>query len=66
MTETKRNKSKGTRILSCVCDHPAQDRLHGRGFRVFNHAPGKGGINPNRFRCTVCNQSREHYEKDSK
>ena len=39
-------------ILTCSCDHAAQDRIHGQGRRVHNFTKdGSGGI---MWRCTVC------------
>jgi hypothetical protein len=38
-------------ILSCSCQHEVQDKLHGKGKRVFNPMgmQGKSG-----YRCSVC------------
>lgn len=47
-----------TRTIPCVCDNPYQDKLYGRGNRLFNHAPSKQ-TKPNRYRCTVCKAERE-------
>lgn len=34
-------------ILTCICQHPAQDTLHGKQRRVHNRTK-------NGYRCTVC------------
>ena len=39
---------------SCTCKHDSQDKLHGKGIRIFNAAFGKGGAFRDRYRCTVC------------
>ena len=44
-------------ILKCVCHHDAQDKLHGKGMRVFNRIRPKE--RDNRFRCTVCLRERD-------
>jgi hypothetical protein len=42
-------------ILICSCDHPFQDKKHGRKRRVMNPlGPGKA----NEFRCTVCGKTK--------
>jgi hypothetical protein len=42
-------------ILICNCDHPFQDKKHGRKRRVMNPlGPGKA----NEFRCTICGKTR--------
>ncbi|MFH1480768.1 MAG: hypothetical protein ABIG67_05845 [Pseudomonadota bacterium] len=47
-----------TRVMQCRCEHEYQDRVYGKGMRLFNNAPAKGA-HPNRYRCTVCGQERE-------
>ena len=42
-----------TKIGHCDCSHEYQDKIYGKGMRVFNNAPSKGS-NPKRYRCTVC------------
>lgn len=34
-------------VMNCSCDHQSQDKIHGKGKRVFNKTMGG-------FRCTVC------------
>lgn len=53
----------GTIVLPCVCENAYQDAAHGLGRRVFNHAPGSGGKTPSRWRCTVCNQTRDYVKE---
>lgn len=44
-----------TKVCPCFCAHPFQDQVYGKGMRLHNQAPGKGGKQtPNRYRCTVC------------
>lgn len=38
----------GAVIHTCTCQHVGQDRLHGKGMRVFNIRKNGDGI------CTVC------------
>lgn len=46
-----------SKILRCKCVHEAQDKLHGKGNRVFN----AGGKNKETtFTCTVCSSSQEN------
>jgi len=40
-------------IARCGCRHPAQDKLHGEGCRVFNPCKVSVGGKPG-MRCTVC------------
>ncbi len=40
-------------ISNCTCEHEAQDRIHGKGKRVFNSTL-KGKAGPTVYRCTVC------------
>lgn len=63
---SKATKSQGgTVILPCICEDTYQDTKYGGGRRVFNHAPGSGGKSPNRWRCTKCNQTREHTKENN-
>jgi hypothetical protein len=45
-------------IKLCTCEHKGQDRLHGRGMRVFNECKGQAGRADDgerkALRCTVC------------
>ena len=36
-------------IMKCSCKHKQQDKLHGKGNRVFNKT-----MKLNTYRCTVC------------
>lgn len=38
-------------ILTCVCVHESQDKLHGKQQRVFNRTRKESGTV---YRCTVC------------
>lgn len=40
-------KGPKTKILPCICQHKAQDELHGKGNRVYNKTTSQ-------YRCTVC------------
>lgn len=40
-------------VLSCTCEHRAQDRLYGKGKRLFNERAADQK-NSRSFRCTVC------------
>jgi len=40
------------KILECDCNNGYQDRLHGRGKRLFNRGKAKNGKVP--FYCTCC------------
>jgi hypothetical protein len=43
--------------LKCTCYHPAQDKFHGKGWRVHNAmARTSSG---QKYRCTVCKNERE-------
>lgn len=35
-------------ILTCTCKNEQQDKIHGKGKRVYNEAT------QNKYRCTVC------------
>ena len=41
------------KIKKCTCSHKEQDRMYGKGNRVFTIAEGKGS-HKGRIRCTVC------------
>ncbi len=49
-------------ILNCSCNHEGQDKLYGKGRRVFNETK-----KPDTYRCTVCKVEKTHKEsiKDS-
>lgn len=38
-------------VMTCSCDNPGQNKLHGKGQRVFNEVKTNNGIE---YRCTVC------------
>lgn len=40
-------------IMQCVCKHASQDKLHGKGKRVFNPTI-LGSGKETTYRCTVC------------
>jgi hypothetical protein len=42
-----------TAIFQCTCKHAAQDKLHGKGNRVFNAMTKRDG-----WRCTVCKREK--------
>lgn len=42
-------KKNDTGVFPHPCDNPGQDRLYGKGNRLFNYGTGKGA-----WRCTVC------------
>jgi hypothetical protein len=48
--EAKKDKGRTSKIMSCTCQHPSQDALHG-GKRVHNR---QGGKENKGWRCTVC------------
>ena len=52
-------RDKMTKILSCDCQHAAQDRLHGSGKRVHNLATKKSNKDSATWRCTVCRAERK-------
>jgi hypothetical protein len=39
--------------MTCTCKHDGQDKLNGKGVRVFNECQSKS-VGEKRFRCTVC------------
>lgn len=39
------------------CDHPGQDKLHGKGRRVFNRTK-QTSKDSNVYRCTVCGKEK--------
>ncbi len=41
-------------IKKCNCIHAGQDKLHGKGNRVFNKTEKKKGGDRKFYRCTVC------------
>ncbi|KKN86861.1 hypothetical protein LCGC14_0264200 [marine sediment metagenome] len=40
-------------IMKCTCPHVSQDRLHGKGNRVF-----AGPTKDNMYRCTICSKTK--------
>lgn len=48
-------------IMTCSCQHAAQDMYHGKGYRVHNIA-GKG----TKIRCTVCGNEKPLTAKQTK
>ena len=39
-----------SKVMNCTCAHEAQDKIYGKGQRLFNEA----GKDCNKYRCTVC------------
>ena len=50
-----------SKVMNCSCQHEAQDKLYGRGMRLFNECTVNGRDG---YRCTVC--GREIATGDSK
>lgn len=50
----KTQQRSGTKIVKCTCEHEYQDSIHGKGRRVANAAPKKGG-----YICTVCGKKHD-------
>ena len=40
-------------VQTCTCNHEGQDKIHGKGRRVFNLLAGK-----DKARCTVCGKEK--------
>lgn len=51
-------------IIKCVCVHEGQDKLHGKGMRVYN--PGKDAGGGVKWRCTVCQKETTVKENPNK
>lgn len=47
-----------TKVMSCKCQHEAQDAIHGKGFRVHNSTVKKATQDSIVWRCTVCGSER--------
>lgn len=47
-----------TAVLTCVCSHEGQDKIHGAGKRVHNSCGSskEGEKKVKQFRCTVCSR----------
>lgn len=41
-------------IRQCKCEHKSQDKLHGKGNRVYNRCKDQGTTKV--YRCTVCSK----------
>lgn len=41
-------------IKLCACQHPGQDKLHGKWMRVFNQTRQAEPEKDRKWRCTVC------------
>jgi hypothetical protein len=50
-------------IGQCKCEHPQQDKLHGKGNRVFNITTSKAAEGKIATRCTVCGTGKELKKK---
>ena len=48
----------GAEIKPCSCKHAYQDKLYGKGQRVFNQCKGKDGATKSLYRCTVCGSTK--------
>jgi hypothetical protein len=46
-------------ILSCICESAAQDKLNGRGKRVYNQKKRVPGISKDSYSCTVCGRTQD-------
>jgi len=44
------------KVMKCDCQHEGQDKLYGRGMRLFN-PQGKGKDQGDSYICTVCGKS---------
>lgn len=42
-------------IFRCTCSHEFQDRMYGKGNRVFNQR--MAGSKENGYRCTICGRT---------
>ena len=40
-----------SKVMNCSCQHESQDKLYGRGMRLFNECTVNGREG---YRCTVC------------
>jgi hypothetical protein len=45
-----------TKIMKCYCKNSYQDKIYGKGKRVFNSM-----FAPNFYRCTVCGQGKKFF-----
>lgn len=60
MNEEQPNHCEGidmTVIKECKCEHAYQDKLYGKGRRVFN-LTNKGNANKEVHRCSICNREK--------
>lgn len=46
-----------TKVMKCSCEHQGQDRMYGKGNRLFN-VTIKGKQGPEVYRCTICGKER--------
>lgn len=46
-------------IINCNCKHESQDKLHGKGRRVFNKTRKTAGTTPI-YRCSVCSKEKDY------
>ena len=47
------NKSAGTKVVKCSCEHVHQDSVYGPGKRLANKTTKSNGLKYY-YRCTVC------------
>lgn len=52
--ETKKTNKERTAVMSCTCQHQAQDALYGKGRRLHNLC----GKQQDKYRCTVCKREK--------
>lgn len=52
-----------TLVMPCDCEHPAQDKMYGRGRRVHNQ---KGQKNAGKVACTVCGREKTAFVEAKK
>lgn len=45
---------QGAKVLTCTCKHEGQDKIHGKGNRVFNPKQLKANAQSVDVTCTVC------------
>ena len=48
-----------TKIAPCKCEHTWQDGHYGLGLRLHNLAPGQKKQKENKYRCTVCADTKD-------
>ena len=51
----------GSVVLNCKCEHKEQDKMYGKGKRLFNYCADNASA-----RCTVCNTINKTGENKNK